>query len=209
MNTPKQVAKSLKNVILDNFDSMQTFAISLNISPSNLSNIVSGKSYLSAKNSLKFANILGLNPRYLACGEEPMYMSEIEFDSTGYKYSIKPIILASLNTTTEERELINLVLRDYYPRKTIVRAEFYDNDDTRFRKMIDAALSLAGKIIDLSILDSTEIREFNSRDHGDNISIYKRYAHFIDGLLIKTNYRNTRGYIEFIVFPDFIEISDY
>lgn len=206
MYTPEQVADSLKKMIQKSYGSMRDFSRVLGVSPSNLSNLVSGKTYLSPKNSFKIANHLGLNPRFLAYGEDPVSGFGLENQDT-VRFSVKPIIFSTLNPSQDECELIELMLDKLHPRfvNSRVRIVFNDNENSRFEKMIAASLSLASRLIDLSLLDPMSMKNIIGVDHGDRVPIYKEYVHFIDGLLIKSNFRHTQGYIEFIVYPDFIE----
>ena len=206
MDTPEQVAKTLKKCILESFESMMSFAKELGISTTNLSNLVSGKKYLSPKNAFKFSNYLDLNPRYLMTGEPPVDDTSSEIGEI-YSYSIKPKLLSSLKLSPDEKEFIDLALKHYNINKFYqqVQISFFNNEDRLFERMISAALSLASRLIDSTVLEHEDMIEFLSVDHGPHFMIYNQYYHFLDDLLIKSNFKHTLGYIQFELNPRFID----
>lgn len=204
MYTPKQVAKNLREIIFKQYESLKEFSHELGISPSNLSNILSGKGYLSAKNALKFSSLLGLNPRFLAFGDDPVYIVDDE-DNTNYIYGLKPKVLSSLDLSDDELELVNLIGHNFNPNAFYPRIQlsFVNNKDGRFERMINASKQLASRLVDKSVLEHLSLQELYSTDHGDKIPIYTEYEHIINNLMIKSNFRHTYGYIELFINIEF------
>ena len=132
-----------------------------------------------------------------------------------FTYRIKPDVLSTISFTAEEQALVDRIIEKlnsdaFFPIHRI-RLDFPEDlvENTTFSQMVSAAFSLCGKMVDTNILTGPSMREFYKVDHGDAFMIYHQYIPFIEGLLIKSNFRMKWGYIEFNIQLDLFDISGW